>query len=44
MLLSPRHIHEDPLKMKKEGEAESSEQLCKDVRKSENKGNIERKY
>jgi len=41
--LSPRHIYKDQLKMKKEGEAEGSEQLCEDVRKSENNGNIERK-
>jgi hypothetical protein len=30
--------------MKKKGEAKSSEQLCEDVRKSENNGNIKRKY
>jgi len=43
--LSPRHIYEDQLKIKKKkSEAESSEQLCEDVRKSENNGNIERKY
>jgi hypothetical protein len=44
MSLSPRHIYEDQLKMKKKGEAKSSEQLCEDVRKSENNRNIERKY
>jgi hypothetical protein len=42
--LSPRHIYEDQLKIKKKSEAESLEQLCEDVRKSENNGNIERKY
>jgi hypothetical protein len=28
--LSPRHIYKDQLKMKKEGEAEGSEQLCEE--------------
>ena len=40
--LSPRQIYKDQIKLKKKGKAESLEQPCEDVRKSDTHGSIER--